>query len=60
MGVQTADEKQRWEDIKKTFNKNKIFNGMDEQNPVTQVVAQMSRFTDELEGIKDVLKGGKK
>ncbi|MCI5083616.1 MAG: AAA family ATPase, partial [Saprospiraceae bacterium] len=35
MGVQTADEKQRWEDIKKTFNKNKIFNGMDEQNPVT-------------------------
>lgn len=60
MGVQTADEKQRWEDIKKTFNKNKVFNGMDEQNPVTQVVAQMSRFTDELEGIKDVLKGGKK
>ncbi len=60
MGAQNADEKLRWEAIKKTFNKNKIFNGMDEQNPVTQVVAQMSRFTDELEGIKDVLKGGKK
>ena len=57
MDVQTAEEQQRWSEIKKTFNKNKIFNGMDEQNPVSQVVAQMTRFTDELEGIKEAIKG---
>jgi MoxR-like ATPase len=57
MNAQTAEEQQRWSEIKKTFNKNKIFNGMDEQNPVSQVVAQMSRFTDELQGIKEAIKG---
>ena len=57
MDVQTTEEQQRWNEMKKTFNKNKIFNGLDEQNPVSQVLAQMSRFTDELQGIKAAIKG---
>ena len=59
MGLLSPDEQKRWDSIKKTFLKNKVFRGMDEQNPVTQVVAQMSRFSEGLEGIKDALdKGG--
>ncbi|MCH2080801.1 MAG: AAA family ATPase [Saprospiraceae bacterium] len=57
MNVQTTKEQQRWQEIKTAFNKNKIFQSMDEQNPVSQVVAQMSRFTDELQGIKQAIKG---
>ncbi len=52
---QTQREKDRWEEIKNTFVKNKVFKNMDEDNPVAQVVAQMSRFSDGIEGIRDAL-----
>lgn len=55
MGSLSQEEQQRWQDIKKTFRKNKAFRGLDAQNPVSQVVAQMSRFSDGLDAIKDAL-----
>ncbi|MEL7120928.1 MAG: DNA repair ATPase [Bacteroidota bacterium] len=53
--VINKEEQTRWAEIKSTFNKNKVLKGMDEQNPVAQVVAQMSTFSDGLMGIKEVL-----
>ena len=54
-GILSKDEKFRWEEIKKIFVKNKIFRNVDENNPMSQVLAQMSAFTDGIEGIKEVL-----
>ena len=56
MGQMTTEQQARWDDIKKTFNKNKVFHGMDENNPMSQVIAQLSKFVDGLDGIRDVLK----
>ena len=57
MMEQMSDEEiARWAEIKKTFNKNKIFNNMDENNPMSQVIAQLSKFVDGLDGIKEALK----
>lgn len=60
MGILTKAEQERWDQIVKTFNKNKTFRKLDADNPVSQVVAQMSRFTDELEGIRQIIKDGLK
>lgn len=56
MGQMSDEEITRWEEIKKTFNKNKIFNNMDENNPMSQVIAQLSKFVDGLDGIKEALR----
>lgn len=58
LDIQTAEEQARWEEIKKIFNKNKRFGGLEESNPMVQVLAQLSAFTDSLEGIKEVLEKG--
>ncbi len=60
MDVQTKAEKARWEDIKKTFNKNKLFNTVDENDPMSRVLLQMARFAEGIEGIKDALDKEKK
>ncbi len=52
---QSEEEQNRWTAIKKTFNKNKIFRNTDENNPMSQVLAQLAAFTDGIDGIKDVL-----
>lgn len=52
IGNMTTEDKTRWGDIKKAFNKNKIFNNMDSNNPMSQVIAQLSKFVDGLDGIK--------
>jgi len=57
LGKQTKAEKTRWNDIKTTFNKNKIFRNVDGNDPMAQVLAQMTAFTEGLEGIKRVLEG---
>ncbi len=54
-----ADEKKRWEEIKHTFQKNKLFRGGNGDNPVAQAVAQLGMLTDELEGIKKALNSNK-
>ncbi len=59
IGQLKDDDFNRWEEIKSTFNKNKIFHNLDEQNPMSQVIAQLSKFVDGLEGIREVLEKGK-
>lgn len=53
--TQTESEKARWEDIKKTFKRNQMVRGGDENDPVSRVVAQLSVFQSGLEGIQGVL-----
>lgn len=45
-------EKQRFDDIKKTFSKNLMFKNLDENDPVSQVVLQLTTLTDGLDSIK--------
>lgn len=54
----TPEEQQRWEDIKKIFAKNNKLNGLGGQNQMSQVLSQMMDFTENLEGIKEVLRKG--
>ena len=49
------EETKRWEDIKKTFQKNNQLRGLGHHNPIGQLVAQVGRFADEVEDIKDLL-----
>ncbi len=49
------EEANRWEEIRKVFNKNKVFHNLDVNNPMSQVLAQMVAFTDGIDGIKEVL-----
>ncbi|WP_405350780.1 DNA repair ATPase [Nonlabens sp. Asnod3-H03] len=54
----TPEEQQRWEDIKGIFAKNNKLSGLGGQNQMSQVLSQMMDFTENLEGIKEVLKKG--
>lgn len=57
MGVLTEEEAQRWEDIKKTFKKNLLLRGS-QSDPMVQVVAQLSHFSDGLHKIQETLQEG--
>jgi hypothetical protein len=48
------DEKQteRWEQIRKEFNRRNLLGGNGENDPVTRVVAELTRFNDGLESIR--------
>ncbi|WP_326983949.1 DNA repair ATPase [Chryseobacterium sp. MYb264] len=55
MNIMTDQEKLRWEEIKKTFVKNKTIKGLGENDRMVQVLALLAQFSEGLEGIKDVL-----
>ena len=57
-GLLTSHEKQRWENIKTTFVKNNKLKGFGNANEMTQVLAQMMQFSENLQGIQEVLKKG--
>lgn len=57
MGALTQEEAERWKEIKETFLKNKMLGGAT-NDPVVQVVAQLSAFTDGLNGIQRTLANG--
>ena len=57
-GLLTSDEKQRWENIKVTFVKNNKLKGFGNANEMAQVLAQMMQFSENLEGIQEVLRKG--
>ncbi len=42
LGKLTPEEKTRWEEIKKTFTRNLLVAGGDDNDPVTQVIRQLS------------------
>ncbi len=54
----TPVEQERWEAIKAIFAKNNKLNGLGGQNQMSQVLSQMMDFTENLEGIKEVLRKG--
>ncbi|WP_292011239.1 DNA repair ATPase [Chryseobacterium sp.] len=56
MELNSKEEVERWEEIKKTFIKNKMIKGLGDHDRMAQVIALLSRFSEGLEGIKDVLK----
>jgi hypothetical protein len=54
LGTLTEPETIRWTQIKKDFNRHKLIGGAGESDPVARVVAQMTRFTDGLDAIRQV------
>jgi len=55
MNILSEDETLRWQEIKKTFVKNKTLKGLGENDRMTQVIALLAQFSEGLDGIKDVL-----
>jgi len=55
--VLTKEEKNRWLHIKETFVKNNKLKGLGNNN-MAQVLNQMMKFSEHLEGIQDVLQKG--
>ena len=54
----SKEEQTRWTSIKETFVKNNKLKGFGNANEMAQVLAQMMLFSDNLEGIKQVLENG--
>ncbi|MCB0637263.1 MAG: ATP-binding protein, partial [Lewinella sp.] len=57
LGVRTEAETARWEEIRRTFRKNLLFQGADGSDRMAQVLAQLSAFNDGLAGIREALNG---
>lgn len=51
IGIQTPEEKARWEEIKKTFKRNQLSRGADGSDPIGRVVGQLSGFQEGLQSI---------
>ncbi|AZA81317.1 AAA family ATPase [Chryseobacterium lactis] len=52
----SKDETERWNEIKKTYVKNKTLKGLGENDRMAQIVALLAQFGEGLDGIKEVLK----
>ncbi|CAA6824693.1 MAG: ATPase [uncultured Aureispira sp.] len=57
IGALTEEEALRWEQIKNSFNKDKMLQGS-KDNPMVQVVAQLSQFSDHLKDIHHSIQEG--
>lgn len=55
VGRLSPDEAARWEEIKRTFRRNQLVRGGDQNDPVSRVVAQLSGFQAGLESIQQTL-----
>lgn len=58
MGTMTEAEALRWAEIKEAFLKDRMMKGGDGQDPIFQVVAQLSQFSDHLGNIQKAIKAG--
>lgn len=56
--MMTSEESDRWDEIKATFLKNNKLKAFGDTNNMTQVLSQITEFTDHIEGIKEILKQG--
>jgi len=54
-GLLNTSDSDRWEHIKNVFNKNNKLSGIDQNNQAGMVIAQLSEFNDNLEGIKKAI-----
>ncbi|MDX2304339.1 MAG: DNA repair ATPase [Microscillaceae bacterium] len=52
-GLLSEEEAQRWEDIKKTFKKNNQFKSIGAGDQMSQVLLQLSNFSEGLEAIRE-------
>ncbi|MBL7471179.1 DNA repair ATPase [Robertkochia sediminum] len=57
-GIMSAEERERWESIKENFKRINKLNGLGADNEMAQVVAQLMSFSENLEGIRNVLSIG--
>ena len=56
LGTHTPAEAARWDEIRKTFRKNKVLGGDGGENdPISRVVQKLSAFYEGLDGIKDAI-----
>lgn len=55
MGIQTEEERIRWQDIKKTFKRNTALKGVGGDDKFAQVLVQLSLFNEGLDSIKGAL-----
>ena len=55
VGRLSEAEAERWDDIRRTFQKNQSFMGMDGQDKLSMVVRQLGTFGDGLQGIREVI-----
>lgn len=55
-GLLSDTERERWKHIKDVFNKNNKLGGINQDNQAGQVIAQLSDFNNNLEGIKEAIK----
>jgi hypothetical protein len=55
-GLLSDTERERWKHIKEVFNKNNKLAGINQDNQTGQVIAQLSDFNNNLEGIKEAIK----
>lgn len=58
MGIQSTEETERWTQIKEAYLKDRALNGADGSDPIFQVVAQLSNFSDQLSNIQKTIKIG--
>ena len=58
--VAADEDHERLASIRKTFEKNQLFQGVDESDPMAQVIVQMGQFTDGLEKIQQSISSGMK
>ncbi|MCH2043626.1 MAG: DNA repair ATPase [Saprospiraceae bacterium] len=57
IGAMTDEEQQRWKEMKAAFNKNKLLKGS-ESDPMTQMVVQLSNFSDGLKSLQETIELG--
>jgi hypothetical protein len=55
IGTQSAEEKARWDEIKRTFKRNQLSHGADKDDPLARVVGQLAGFQAGLQGIQDAI-----
>lgn len=58
MGILDPSDKKRWEEIKRTFNRNQLYQGSDTDDPVSRVVVQLSAFKEGIDYIGNILETG--
>jgi hypothetical protein len=54
-GILTAEESDRWEDIKGKFNRNMLMGGRGEDDPVSRVVGTLAGFSEGLGKIENII-----
>lgn len=57
-GLQTQNEKERWEDIKRTFRQNVKMRGISSDDKTGQVIAQLGTLSDGLDSIRRAMASG--